>query len=91
MKVLQTFVSHLPDYELGEGMPRCYQELGLLLRQLSLCCSQLEITGQAPDAPDNVMRLIHDMAVSIAVLYSVDFLPNIHGNSSALADKLQLK
>ena len=67
MKVLQTFVSHLPDYELGEGMPRCYQELGLLLRQLSLCCSQLEITGQAPDAPDNVMRLIHDMAVSISL------------------------
>ena len=67
MKVLQTFVSHLPDYELGEGMPRCYQELGLLLRQLSLCCSQLEITGQAADAPDNVMRLIHDMAVSISL------------------------
>ena len=62
VKVLQTFVSHLPDYDLSVGMPRCYAEIAQLLKQLSISCSQLEVTV-SQDVPDNVMRLIQDMTV----------------------------
>ena len=63
VRALQTFVQHITDYDLSHGLPRSYHEIGLLLRQLSLCCVQLEVTDES-QVPENVMTLLKDYAVS---------------------------
>jgi len=70
IRALQTFIQHITDYDISQGLPRSYHELGLLLRQLSLCCVQLEVAGE-PQVPDSVMTLLKDYAVSVYVIFVV--------------------
>lgn len=63
VRALQAFVNQLPDTDLSEGLPRAYREFMLIVRQLSLCCAQLEIAGESW-MPESVTNLLQDMAVS---------------------------
>ena len=60
---MQAFVTQLEDHDWTRGLPKTHQELTLLVRQLALCCAQLEVAGQSA-VPDSVKNLIKDMAVS---------------------------
>ena len=63
IRALQAFVTQLEDHDWSRGLPKTHQELTLLVRQLALCCAQLEVAGQSA-VPDSVKNLIKDMAVS---------------------------
>ena len=69
VRALQAFVNQLPDVNLSVGLPRTYKELTLVVRQLSLCCAQLEVSGDTP-VPESVTNLLQDMAVSRQTLRS---------------------
>ncbi len=62
VRALQTFVQHLPDCRLELGLPRGYHDLAELLRQLSLCCAQLEVAGETA-VPESVLHLMKDFEV----------------------------
>ena len=47
MRALQSFISHAPlQPKIIQGLPPMYQELSLLIRQLSLLSAQLQIGGE---------------------------------------------
>ena len=64
MRALQSFLHHLPS-EMGPGsgpgLPPHYQELALLVRQLSLCCSQLDVDGSG--IPEGVLNILEQAKV----------------------------
>ena len=63
LRALQSLHQHLPDYALHKnGMPRTYTELLFLIRQLSLCCAQLEVAGET-GVPSSVLNLLKDVNV----------------------------
>ena len=62
VRALQDLVNQFTEYDLRLGLPRAYTELCVLLRQLSLCCAQLEIAGES-GVPEAVMHLLEDVAV----------------------------
>ena len=46
VRALQTFISHVPlQAKISHGLPPPYQELSLLIRQLSALSAQLQIGG----------------------------------------------
>eukprot|EP00794_Sanderia_malayensis_P013777 gene13777-15219_t len=50
VRALQMFVNQAPLYfDVKHGLPPMYQELGLLIQQLSLLSSQLHVSKDAPD------------------------------------------
>lgn len=57
VRALQSFVQHLPDQDISHGMPKVYQELALLIRQLSLCCAELEVGGET-GVPESVVSIL---------------------------------
>ena len=66
-RALQVFVTQLEDHDWSRGLPRTHQELTLLVRQLALCCAQLDVAAGQHRVPDSVKKLIRDMAVSVRV------------------------
>ncbi|XP_071944063.1 protein moonraker-like isoform X2 [Antedon mediterranea] len=60
VRALQTFIQQLPSQ--GEtapsSQPPMYQELALLIQQLSLCCSQMEIGGNG--VPDDILDILQE-------------------------------
>ncbi|XP_013412021.1 protein moonraker isoform X2 [Lingula anatina] len=67
VKAIQAYVNHLPEEETRHGMPKLYQELALLIRQLSLCCAELEVGGESgvPDVVKNILGQAGDLNESI--------------------------
>ena len=47
VRALQAFIHNLPQEDINHGLPPLYGELALLIRQLSLCCTRLEIGGES--------------------------------------------
>ncbi|XP_064650803.1 protein moonraker-like [Lineus longissimus] len=62
VRALQTFINHLPESDIRQGLPRIYHELTLLIRQLSECCSQLQIGGETgvPDIVNLISKGYYD-------------------------------
>ena len=63
VRALKSLVDVIGDLDISKGLPKSYHELTLVVRQLSLCCAQLEIAGES-GVPDSVMHLINEMNVS---------------------------
>ncbi|XP_038074789.1 protein moonraker-like isoform X2 [Patiria miniata] len=57
VRALQSFLHHLPsEIDHRSGLPPHYQELALLIRQLSLCCSQLDV--EESGIPEGVLNIL---------------------------------
>ncbi|XP_022093344.1 protein moonraker-like isoform X2 [Acanthaster planci] len=57
VRALQSFLHHLPsEVDPGNGLPPHYQELALLIRQLSLCCAQLDV--EESGIPEGVLNIL---------------------------------
>ena len=55
VRALQSFISHAPlQPKISHGLPPMYQELSLLIRQLSLLSAQLQIGGEN-SLPDDLL------------------------------------
>ncbi|XP_071790860.1 uncharacterized protein [Asterias amurensis] len=68
VRALQSFLHHLPaEIDTSSGLPPHYQELALLIRQLSLCCSQLDVeeTG-VPEGVLNILEQAQDFQDALA-------------------------
>ena len=70
VRALQMFVNQAPlYYDLKHGLPPMYNELGLLIQQLSLLSSQLDV---GKDVPDFDLDMLPRTKVSLVSLILID-------------------
>lgn len=68
VRALQLLVTQMSDDEGLQSVARDYRDLAIIIRQLSMCCAQLEITNESLHAQEDLLDLIKDVAVGAATL-----------------------
>ncbi|XP_002738482.1 protein moonraker-like [Saccoglossus kowalevskii] len=90
VRALQTFIHHMPSHpDSKSGLPKVYNELSALIKQLSMVCAQLEIgESGVPDmilkVPKNEHELFSHQLRSPSFISDSDFMSSKHGSRRQL-------
>lgn len=64
VRALQLLVQQMSDGGDHRSVARDYRDLAIIIRQLSICCAQLEVTNESSLAQEDLLNLLKDFAVS---------------------------